>query len=178
VIDVLVNNAGINIPRDMLEISEGDWDRLLNVNLKGAYFMLQAVAKHMLNSGKAGSIINVASMTGRIPRPSQLAYGASKAAIIYLTRTAAEGLGPWGIRVNAVAPAAIDSPMLRAAGPTAGPAEGMTAENWLASRSKRIPLGRIATARDVANASLFLASDEAGFVSGAIPGVCGGLAID
>jgi len=177
-VEVLVNNAGINIPRDLLEISAEDWDRVLGVNLKGPYFMLQAVARHMLASGKGGAIINVASVTGRIPRPSQLAYGASKAALIYLTRTAAVGLGPQGIRVNAVAPAAIDTPMFRAVAPTAGAAEGMTAEEWLASWSKRLPLGRLTTTRDVSQAILFLASDDAAFISGQTLGVSGGLVID
>ncbi|MBI2843451.1 MAG: SDR family oxidoreductase [Armatimonadetes bacterium] len=177
-VDILVNSAGINPPGDLLDVTAEDWDKIMAVNLRGTMLMIQAVARHMIETGRNGSIVNVASLAGRVPRPPLLAYGASKAGVIYLTRTAAVGLGPKGIRVNAVAPSAIDTRMLRVAAQTSGPAEGLTPEEWLSSWSTKVPLGRLATPSDVANAILFLASDEAAFISGQTLGVTGGMIID
>jgi D-sorbitol dehydrogenase (acceptor) len=148
------------------------------VNTKGTMLMMQAAARHMIEAGTKGSIVNLSSMAGRIPRPPLLAYGVSKAAVIHLSRTAAVGLAPKGIRVNCVAPSAIDTKMLRIAAETAGPAQGMTPEEWLEAWPKMVPLGRLATPVDVANAVLFLASDESDFIAGQTLGVTGGIMID
>ena len=166
-VDVLVNNAGIYEIVPFVEIDEARWDRVLAVNLKGAFLFTQAVIEPMMAQG-GGRIVSIASSAGKTGGTLAGAhYSVSKAGIICLTKQLARELGPHGITVNAVAPGRIDTPMIQAA---------TEAENEEFRR--RTPLGRLGTPEDVAGAVLFLASDEASFITGEIIDVNGGLLID
>ncbi|MBI3970832.1 MAG: SDR family oxidoreductase [Chloroflexi bacterium] len=156
--DVLVANAGINIPKPALEVAEEDWDRVLDVDLKGVFFCCQAVGKRMVARGR-GSIVTIASQNGVIGYPYRAAYCAAKAGVVNLTRVLALEWAASGVRVNAVGPTFVDTPLTRItlANPT-------IREDIL----RRIPLGRLGTAEEVANAVLFLASPAAGLITGAI----------
>jgi NAD(P)-dependent dehydrogenase (short-subunit alcohol dehydrogenase family) len=164
-IDVLVNNAGAFERRPALEMEEGDWDRLLGVNLKGAFFCAQAAARAMRERGHGGAIVNVASdaaWSGGINPCAH--YAASKAGLVSITRSLAKELAPHGIRVNAVAPGLITTDM------------GGTAGSTLPDL--RIPLGREGKPDEVAACVVFLASDEASYVTGANLNLSGGLFLD
>jgi 3-oxoacyl-[acyl-carrier protein] reductase len=166
-LDILVNNAGIYEVLPVEEITEAQWDRVLAVNLKGAFLCCQAVIPIMKRQG-AGRIVNIASSAGKTGGTLAGAhYSVSKAGLICLAKQLARELGPHGITVNAVAPGRIDTPMIQAV---------PEAENEVFRQ--RTPLGRLGTAEDVANAVLFLASDEASFITGEILDVNGGLLID
>jgi 3-oxoacyl-[acyl-carrier protein] reductase len=164
-LNVLVNNAGVaHVNKPVLEIDEQEFDRVFAVNVKGLFMFTQAVVP--LLRGKGGVIINIGSTAGLRPRPGLSAYNATKGAVHNLTKTLAVELAPDKIRVCAIAPVATDTPLL----PTfLGPAPGMR-EKFIAT----VPLGRLATAQDIADAALFLASDEAKFLTGNIMEVDGG----
>lgn len=166
-IDILVNNAGY-LPKsdNWLEDPIKDWQEVINVNLSGEFYCARAVAKQMMDR-KQGRIINISSSAfrhGGVPGGGGISYTSSKAGVIGLTRSLAKALGAYNITVNAIAP-----------GPTLTP---MT-ESWLPDRTSKlienIPLGRIGSPRDIANAALFLASDEASFITGTCLDVNGGL---
>jgi 2-deoxy-D-gluconate 3-dehydrogenase len=155
-IDILVNNAGVNIPRPALEVSEEDWDTVLDVNLKGLFFLAQSAARAMRETG-GGRIINMASQNGVVGYYRRAAYCASKAGVVNLTRVLAIEWAPLGITVNAVGPTFIitaltqstwDDPVMR--------------EDLL----KRIPLGRVGLPEDVVGAVVFLASPAASLITG------------
>jgi 3-oxoacyl-[acyl-carrier protein] reductase len=164
-LDVLVNNAGVaHVNKPMLDIDEKEFHRVFAVNVKGLFMFSQAAVPLM--RGKGGVIINIGSTAGLRPRPGLSAYNATKGAVHNLTKTLAVELAPGKIRVVAIAPVATDTPLL----PTfLGPAPGMR-EKFIAT----VPLGRLATAQDIADAALFLASDEAKFLTGNIMEVDGG----
>jgi len=159
-LDVLVNNAGIEVPGQVVDLTSADWDRQLGVNLKGAFFFSKYAIPHM-RTRKRGVIINISSVHAFVSYAGNAAYDASKAGLIGLTRTLALDHGSDGIRVNAICPGYIDTPLMDA---------------WLATLSdpeatmRQVlsfhPLGCIGTPRDVAEAALFLASDAASFISG------------
>jgi len=164
-IDVLVNNAGLFERRRALEMDEADWDRILDVNLKGAFFCAQAAARAMRERGHGGAIVNVASdaaWSGGINPCAH--YAASKAGLVSITRSLAKELAPQGIRVNAIAPGLISTEM------------GGTAGSTLPDL--RIPLGREGTPDEVAACVVFLTSDEASYVTGANLNLSGGLFLD
>jgi len=167
-LNALVNNAGVaHANKPMLEIGEKEFDRVFAVNVKGLFMFTQAVVPLMRGNG--GVIINIGSTAGLRPRPGLSAYNATKGAVHNLTKTLAVELAPDKIRVCAIAPVATDTPLL----PTfLGPAPGMR-EKFIAT----VPLGRLATAQDIADAALFLASDEAKFLTGNIMEVDGGRCI-
>ena len=164
-LNVLVNNAGVaHLNKPMLDIDEQEFDRVFAVNVKGLFMCSQAAVPLM--RGKGGVIINIGSTAGLRPRPGLSAYNATKGAVHILTKTLAVELAPDKIRVVAIAPVATDTPLL----PTfLGPTPGMR-EKFIAI----VPLGRLATAQDIADAALFLASDEAKFLTGNIMEVDGG----
>jgi 3-oxoacyl-[acyl-carrier protein] reductase len=163
VLDVLVNNAGIFERAPVLDLEEDAWDRVMNVNLKGAFFCAQAAARAML--GRGGAIVNVASDAAWSGGLNPCAhYAASKAGLVSITRSLAKELAGHGIRVNALAPGMIDTDM----GGDAGSALG----------GLQIPLGRYGTPAEVAAAVVFLASSEASYVTGAVLNMSGGLFLD
>jgi NAD(P)-dependent dehydrogenase (short-subunit alcohol dehydrogenase family) len=167
-LDILVNNAAMIIYKGILDTSEAEWDRLLAVNVRSAFLFSRAAIPVMLEGG-AGTIVSTASISGLVGLPGQAAYAASKGAIVQLTKQLAIEFSPQGIRVNAVAPGAIDTPFLRAfvdAQPDPGAVEAAIAGHH--------PIGRMATPGEVADAIVFLASDDAAFVTGAIFAVDGG----
>ncbi len=166
-LDILVNNAGIYEVLPVEEITEAQWDRLLAVNLKGALLCCQAVIPVMKRQG-SGRIINMASSAGKSGGLLAGAhYAVSKAGLMCLAKQLARELGPYGITANAVAPGRIDTPMIHT-----------VSDEENDAFCERTPLGRLGTAEDVANAVLFLASDEASFITGEVMDVNGGLLID
>jgi 3-oxoacyl-[acyl-carrier protein] reductase len=164
-LNVLVNNAGVaHVNKPVLDIDEKEFDRVFAVNVKGLFMFTQAVVPLM--RGKGGVIINIGSTAGLRPRPGLSAYNATKGAVHNLTKTLAVELAPDKIRVCAIAPVATDTPLLAT---FLGPAPGMR-EKFVAT----VPLGRLALPQDIADAALFLASDEAKFLTGNIMEVDGG----
>ena len=173
-IDILVNNAGIVIVRDLLELTEAEWDRTMDVNAKAVFFCLQAVAREMVKR-KTGVILNASSISGRVGRPMLVDYCASKFAVVAITQSAALALAPHGIRVNAVAPGIVDTDMWVKIDREWGTLAGKPPGEMKRTRVEAIPLGRIETPEDVANLYTFLASDEASYNTGQTYNVCGGL---
>jgi 3-oxoacyl-[acyl-carrier protein] reductase len=162
-IDILVNNAGITRDGLILRMSEQQWDMVININLKSAFNFVHAVTPIMMKQ-KSGSIINISSVVGVSGNAGQANYSASKAGMIGLTKSIAKELGSRGIRSNAIAPGFIVTEM------TASLPDKVK-EEW----EKLIPLRRGGTPEDVANVSLFLASDLSSYVTGQVISVCGGM---
>ncbi len=169
-LDVLVNNAGItHLPAPMEEVSEADFDRVLAVNVKSVYLTARAFVPGMKQAG-SGAILNVASTAGLSPRPNLNWYNASKGWMITATKTMAVELAPAGVRVNAIAPVAGETPLLRS----------FMGEDTPEIRAKflaTIPLGRFSTPEDMGNAAAFLCSDEASMITGVVLEVDGGRCI-
>jgi NAD(P)-dependent dehydrogenase (short-subunit alcohol dehydrogenase family) len=163
-LDVLVNNAGVYPRSPFLELSEREWDFVLDVNLKGSCFCAQAAAKAMIAGRRRGAILNMSSSSVR-GQPRGVHYTASKGGVITMTRTMALELAPHGIRVNAIAPGTTD---------TAQPRGGNTEEE-IAAFAKTIPLGRIAQPEDIASVAVFLACEESRHITGQTLHVNGGL---
>jgi 3-oxoacyl-[acyl-carrier protein] reductase len=165
-IDILVNNAGVaHVNKPVTEISEAELDRVLAVNVKGVFLFSQAMVPVFRRQG-GGVMINIGSTAGLRPRPGLSAYNATKGAVHTLTQTLAVELAPDKIRVCAIAPVATETPLLAT---FLGPAPGQR-QKFEAT----VPLGRLAKPQDIANVALFLASDEAAFVTGNIVEVDGG----
>ena len=160
-IDVLVNNAGIVCAGDFLDIPEADFDRVLRVNLKGAFLMAQACARHMVaqvkQGGKPGAIVNMSSVNAVLAIATQVPYSISKGGISQLTKVAALGLAPYGIRVNAIGPGSIATEMLAAV------VSDAAARNRVMSRT---PLGRFGEPSEIAAIAAFLASDDSSYITG------------
>jgi NAD(P)-dependent dehydrogenase (short-subunit alcohol dehydrogenase family) len=163
-IDILVNNAAVFPRVPFLDMSEGDWGFVLGVNLKGACFCAQTVAKTMVATGRPGSIVNLTSGAAFRSSPRGVHYVASKGGVLSMTRAMALELAPYRIRVNAIAPGLTD---------TAQPRYG-SSEAELAEAARAIPLGRMAQPEEIARTALFLASDDAGFITGQTVHVNGG----
>lgn len=160
-IDILVNNAGVVHQAEFLDLKEDDFDRVMRVNLKGAFLCGQAVAKRMVArveaGGEAGSIINMSSVNAIFGLPDQLAYSVSKGGVNQLTRTMAVALAKWGIRVNAIGPGSIETDMLSA----------VSKDNELRKKIlAHTPLGRIGQASEIAAIAAFLASRDSSYVTG------------
>lgn len=164
-IDILINNAGIHRMGKVTEIKEETWDKIFNINLKGYFLMIQAVIPHM-QSQNCGKILNIASIAAHGGITDQVHYNSSKGAIISLTRSLALELAPFRINVNAISPGTVE---------TIGNKRFL--ERYRELVESRIPLGRIAQPEDIANAALFLVSDEAEYITGQCLSVCGGLSV-
>ncbi len=162
-VDVLINNAGITRDNLLIRMKENEWDAVLNVNLKGTFNCMQAVSRHMLKK-RQGIIINMASVVGITGNAGQANYSASKAGVIGLTKTVARELASRGIRANAVAPGFIQTEMTK-----------KIPENLKNKIVENIPLGKLGTSRDVANLVAFLASDDAGYITGQVVNIDGGM---
>ena len=161
---ILVNNAGVFPRVDFLAMTEAEWDHVLDVNLKGSFLCAQAAARRMVDAGRAGAIVNLASVAMR-GTPLGVHYSASKAGVMGLTRAMALALAPHRIRVNAIAPGLTD---------TAQPRYGNT-EAELVELGHQIPLeGRMATPEEIARVAVFLAADESGWITGQTIHVNGG----
>jgi 3-oxoacyl-[acyl-carrier protein] reductase len=160
---VLVNNAGIAIDTLVMRIKDEDWNRQLAVNLTGAFNLSRAVARPMMKA-RGGAIVNLTSVVGEMGNAGQAAYAATKAGLIGLTKSVAKELASRNIRVNAVAPGFIDTDMTQA-----------LPEAAKTKMSEAIPLARLGTAEDVANAVAWLASDQASYVTGEVLRVNGGM---
>ncbi|MFC3080318.1 SDR family NAD(P)-dependent oxidoreductase [Phenylobacterium terrae] len=156
-LDILVNNAGMLAPGDVLNLSLEDFDRVLAVNLRAPFVVGQAAARHMVERGLKGAIINMSSINAVLAIPAQLAYVTSKGGINQLTKTMALGLAPHGIRVNAIGPGSIMTDILKGV---------MDSEEARRSILARTPLGRIGEPAEVASVAVFLASDEASYMTG------------
>jgi 3-oxoacyl-[acyl-carrier protein] reductase len=169
-LDVLYNNAAVQMSGRLLECTEDDWDLTMATNLDAVFWACRAAIPHML-AGGGGTIVNTASVLGLIGSAGYCAYGAAKAGLVALTRQIAVEYGP-AIRANVIAPGSIDTPRFQKVAEDMG----MEREAFLAMLHKNIPLHRLGTADDVAGIALFLASDQSAYVSGAIIPADGGLA--
>jgi NAD(P)-dependent dehydrogenase (short-subunit alcohol dehydrogenase family) len=169
-IEILVNNAGRIKTQALLDVTESDWDQIMGVNARGLFFLLQAAGRRMVARGH-GSIINIGSVAARSARPKQTVYAASKAAVLHLTKSTAAAFGPAGVRVNAICPGVIDTPMTKAVQAARTPEE---VRHILES----IPLQRTADADEVAEVVSFLASERSSYINGQAINVCGGIEMD
>ena len=178
-IDILVNNAGIMQTIPFMDIDETSWDRMLSVNLKSVFFLIQRAGRHMADR-KSGAIVNISSIAGRSGRPLAAHYAASKAGVISLTRSAALEFGKHGVRVNAVCPGVIMTPMMEQINRERAVLFGIENEPDVAIRQflPNIPLQRVGQARDVADVVVFLCTTEAGYIHGQAINVCGGHEMD
>jgi 3-oxoacyl-[acyl-carrier protein] reductase len=164
-VDILVNNAGLYPNAPIIEMDEAEWDLVLAVNLKGTFLCSQAAAKQMIIQ-RGGVIINIASVDAKMRTTGNAHYAAAKAGVISFTRTLACEMAPYHIRVNAVCPGWIVTDALKAG-----------SERWRQAL-KEIPVGRLGTPEDVAEAVLFLVSDTAGYITGEILDINGGIFMD
>jgi len=162
-LDILVNNAGITRDQLMMRMKRDDWDAVLATNLTAAFTCTQAVLRPMIKQ-RGGRIITISSVVGQMGNAGQVNYAASKAGLIGMAKALAREVASRGITVNVVAPGLIDTDMTRVLADT-------PSQNWAA----QIPLGRLGTPEDVANAVCFLASDEAAYITGQVMAVNGGM---
>jgi NAD(P)-dependent dehydrogenase (short-subunit alcohol dehydrogenase family) len=172
-LNILCNNAGVGEKRTfILNLEESEWERVFAINAKGVFLGIKYGAAAMIKAGQGGSIINTASVAGVVGNPGTVAYSSSKAACIHLTRTAALELARFQIRVNAIAPAFTVTPMVETM--LSNRRDPESARQKLESV---IPLGRLGTPEEIANAALYLASDESSFTTGAVLVLDGGLTV-
>jgi 3-oxoacyl-[acyl-carrier protein] reductase len=162
-VDILVNNAGITRDGLLLRMKDEDWDAVLSVNLKGAFICSRAAAKVMMKQ-RSGRIINIASVVGQMGNAGQANYCASKAGLIGLTKSNARELAKRNVTVNAVAPGFIQTAMTEA-----------LSEKVRQELAAQIPLERLGSAEDIANAVVFLAAERSGYITGQVIGVNGGM---
>jgi glucose 1-dehydrogenase len=164
--DILVNNAGIEMNADFWNINESDYDRVLGVNLKGAFFVTQAFVRQLMESKRAGKIINISSVHDELPFPHFAPYSMSKGGLKMMTRTLAIELAPFSITVNSIAPGAIQTPINK---------KVLGDPEKLKALMGKIPLKRMGTPEDVAGVAAFLASGDADYITGTTVFIDGGL---
>jgi D-sorbitol dehydrogenase (acceptor) len=174
VVRVLYNNAAVFDLAPLLESGEASFDRLFAVNVKGMFFVMQAALRQMVEAGVQGAVVNLASQAGRRGEALVSHYCATKAAVISYTQSAALAMAPYGIRVNAIAPGVIDTPMWTTVDALFARHEGLPLGEKKAAVGKAVPLGRMGVPSDVAGAAVFLASDEAAYITAQTLNVDGG----
>ena len=162
-IDIAVNNAGITKDGLLMRMSEEDWDAVLDINLKGAFLVTKAVAKHMMKA-RSGSIVNIASVVGLMGNAGQCNYSSSKGGLVALTKSSARELAGRGIRINAVAPGFIQSKMT-----------DVLTDDVKNRMLENIPMKKLGQPADIAKAVSFLASDNAAYITGQVLSVNGGM---
>jgi NAD(P)-dependent dehydrogenase (short-subunit alcohol dehydrogenase family) len=167
--------AGVIRTAPFLELREEDWELTIDVNLKGTTFLLQAVGRRMVEAERRGSMVALSSIAARAPRPTSVDYSASKLGVISVARSAAVALAPHRITVNAVCPGVVDTPMTQVLHEQRSAINGLPPRESLQQMIETIPLGRIETVDDVADAVLFLLSAEGSYITGQSLNVCGGL---
>lgn len=167
-IDIVVNNAGNDIVRDLVDMSDEEWDFQINVNLRGPFYMCRSALPHMIQAGNGGAIVNIASIAGYISYPKGAAYAAAKAGVMGMTRALASEVAKHRIRVNAVAPGAIDTPLLHEV------LDAMSVGQKTSLTGGAV-LGRLGRPEEIADAVAFLSSDEASYITGDTMCVGGGL---
>ncbi|NQT71641.1 MAG: 3-oxoacyl-ACP reductase FabG [Chloroflexi bacterium] len=172
-IDILVNNAAVYPPSQLVDMPRDTWDKVLNTNLRGVFTTSQAVAQQMIKQGQGGKIINIASVEGLHPAPFLGHYDASKAGVIMLTKSMALEWAPHGILVNAIAPGGIDTPGLSDLLGFFTPPDG-NIDDTRRYHVSRTPLGRMGTPDDIAKVAVFLASSAADYMTGSLVVVDGG----
>jgi glucose 1-dehydrogenase len=165
-LDILVNNAGIETHAPFWEVTEEDFDRVLNVNLKGVFFATQAIVRHFIETKRPGKIVNISSVHEDLPFPNFAAYCASKGGLKMLTRNLSVELGPFGITINSIAPGAIETPINT---------KLLNDPLKLNALLTQIPLARLGKPNDVSGLATFLASADADYVTGATYFLDGGL---
>jgi len=163
-LDILVNNAGVGHAHETLDVTEADWDDMIDVNLKGAFFMAQSAGKQMIKQG-SGRIINMSSQAGTVALPNAAVYCTSKGGLNMMTKVMAIEWGSLGVTVNAIAPTYIHTP---------GTAQWLDDPETSAGILSRIPIGRFGTTMDVAGGVIFLASSAAGLINGEVLHLDGG----
>lgn len=173
-VDLLFNNAAVFDLAPLLESDAAMYERLFAVNVKGLFFVMQAVLARLVAAGRTGSVINLASQAGRRGEALVAHYCASKAAVISYTQSAALAMAPHGIRVNAIAPGVIDTPMWQHVDALFARHEGLAPGEKKASVGKAVPLGRMGTPADIVGAAVFLASDESAYITAQTLNVDGG----
>ena len=173
-LDILMNNAGVLRIQEVLDITEADWDFVCNVNLKGAFFVMQAVARQMIQQGSSGKIVNTASISGKQPEPYFLHYGVSKAGVISMTKSAAVAFGPHHINVNAVCPGTTVTDMSMMAMHARAERHQVPVEEEIQRRVATLPTGRRNQPEDIAAMAVFLASADADNITGQAYNVDGG----
>ncbi|CAH1643692.1 unnamed protein product [Spodoptera littoralis] len=160
---IVVNSAGITRDNWLLKLSEEDYDSVLNTNLKGTFLVMQTFSKAMSEAGLPGSIVNLSSIVGKYGNMGQTNYAASKAGVIGMTQSAAQELGKFNIRVNAILPGFIETPMVKT-----------VPEKVIQGIMKQVPLGRLGSPTELAEVIAFLSSDKSSFMTGASIDVTGG----
>lgn len=173
-LDILMNNAGVIRFQDILEITESDWDFVCDVNLKGAFFVLQAAARQMRQQGDGGKIVNTASVSGKRPEPFFVHYGVSKAGVISMTKSAAVALGPYHINVNAVCPGSTVTNMHLTVTHALAERQNISLDEMIQQREAELPTGRRNDPSDIAAMAAFLASSDADNITGQAYNVDGG----
>lgn len=167
-VDLLVNNAGVNIPRPAVELSESDWDAVLDTNLKGVFLLTTEIARHWIATDRPAAVVNVASQAGLVAIEERAAYGASKAGLIHLTKVFALEWAARGIRVNAIAPTFVRTELT---------ASTLDRPGWATELLSRIPIGRFGEPDDITGAVTFLLGDAAAMITGQTLVIDGGYTI-
>ncbi len=165
-LDILVNNAGIEIPRPFLDVTEEEWDLVIGVNLKGPFLCTQLAVRAILKGGRGGRIVNISSVHEDLPMPGNSPYCASKGGLRMLTRTLCDELAPHGITINNIGPGAVATPINK---------ETLADPEKVAALNAGIPLGRVGQPEEIAGLAVYLASDEAAYVTGSTYFIDGGM---
>ncbi len=174
-IDILINSAGVFGMQMLVDLTEAEFDRILGVNARGMLFVTQAVARQMIKQKRGGAIVSIASGVARRPSPGAISYSASKAAVVSITQAAAQELIAHGIRVNAIAPGPVLTPMWEGVEKEFAVVMGTTPEAMRAAQSASTAIGRMSTPEEYVGAAIYLASAESSYVVGQTLNIDGGL---